>query len=136
MSEKAETGGEMVTEKMIEAAARAFSQVAHDGGGVVGDGDELLEQAMRAALEAAEAAAWEPIETAPKDGTKVLVRWKYRNIPEGHPGTEVAYYSRRGSWLDIHGLCIEVHVGPHRNLGRDITAWAPIPTIPKDIPHA
>lgn len=57
----------MTTTRQIEAALAAFH--AH----MRGDIHAPYDKAMAAALAAAEAAAWEPIESAPKDGRAILV---------------------------------------------------------------
>lgn len=60
----------MTTDKQIEAALLAFDP----GFGPIDDAHRCMWNAkMRLALEAAERAAWEPIETAPKDGTEVII---------------------------------------------------------------
>lgn len=55
----------MITDKMVEAALHQWR---------FGNATSQFD-AMRAALEAADAAAWETIDTAPKDGTKILGYW-------------------------------------------------------------
>ncbi len=53
----------MITDEMIQAAHEAYASAP------IG---LSWAEAMRAALEAAEKAAWRPIEEAPKDGTTIL----------------------------------------------------------------
>ena len=80
----------MITHEQGEAACAAFV-ARYDR-----DPHEAREVRMRAALEAAEAAAWRPIAEAPRDGTKVLVCnsggvWDDRQVlpgikaPDGQP---------------------------------------------------
>jgi hypothetical protein len=68
---------------------------------------------MRAALEAALAAMWQPIETAPKDGTPINIF-----VPENRPERRVltAYWSDAG-WVICSGSIV---------LGKP-TYWAPAP---------
>lgn len=69
---------------------------------------------------------WQPIETAPKDGTKVLVKVQYSEIPS------IAFFER-GRW-EISHYHLRV-VGGCGYCGGDIeneqdlifTQWAPIP---------
>lgn len=67
----------MISDKQVEAACVAYA----------GD-DEIYAksfEAMKRALIAAEAAAWEPAETCPNDGSMVLVyrplAWKSHDMP-------------------------------------------------------
>jgi len=75
---------------------------------------------MRAALEAAEAAAWQPIETAPMDGeVEVLVT----------DGVEV--------WKSALQLTDDIPVqlewSKENKWCREPTHWRPLPTTPKEI---
>lgn len=59
----------MITEKQIQAAAnQIWYRIEPDSL----DREQCVEIA-RAALEAAEAVCWQPIVTAPKDGTRILL---------------------------------------------------------------
>ena len=54
-------------------------------------------QAMRAALVAAEAAAWRPIAEAPSDGKPFLARWKPPCAAE--PSTIIAKWNNDHPWI-------------------------------------
>lgn len=89
-----------ITDEMVEAAAEALfncalAKVTRGGWKwhhasweecrhVVSYSDDYRNEA-RAALEAAERAAWRPIEEAPRDGRKVIVWWR-----EGQDGWQTA----------------------------------------------
>ena len=72
--------------------------------------------------------SWKPIETAPKDGTNVLVyerfpKWqKWVGKDEYDSYIEIGYY-QDGDW------CIRAHVPPWNN---DPTHWMPLPEPPKE----
>jgi hypothetical protein len=100
------------TETQIEAAAEAIISLAGTGS---------YRQLARVALEAAEKAAWQPIETAPKDGTGVLLFNPYEE-----------QWVAIGRWLDhIHE---DFHYGWNVDQWRDgsePTHWRPL----VDPPH-
>ena len=79
----------------------------------------------RAALANAEPAGWQPIETAPKDGSFYLAfgegkTWT-QNQPNGcYPG-EWYFSESRGEWRGY-------------SLTDESTHWMPLPTQPKDAP--
>jgi hypothetical protein len=90
------------------AAARPFIAAAMKGGGYLNDG-------IRAALAAADAAAWRLIETAPKDGTEVLVF--------GRPIS-----GERGSiWVEHYEV---VQAGGEAGWPMSVTHWMPLPAPP------
>lgn len=82
----------MRSDEEIEAAARAIANKVHESGdyGMTGEDayascpTEFIDSA-RAALDAADAVAWRPIETALKDGENVLL-WDegYKKITIGY----------------------------------------------------
>lgn len=84
---------------------------------------ELLD-ALEAALARAEGAGWQPIETAPKDGTRILV-W----IGDDFPMVAKWKESKYGSWwnpcedliADVLGACAPTH-------------WMPLPAAPEPRP--
>ena len=60
----------MITEAQLKVAYKAYSKAIFIPEYIT---KQTYKDAMRVALEAAEAAAWRPIEEAPKDGTKFLL---------------------------------------------------------------
>lgn len=119
---------------LIEAMARAAEEVERlrlekiTGGKVARSYDwEAYIPAMTAALAAYRRAQWQPIETAPKDGTTVLV-FAQLNPPE--------------KWVEeVRDLppmiCQAAH---HPDAGwcvctmREVTHWQPLPQPPKTTP--
>lgn len=106
-----------MNEKAIEAALRAWfsspwgNNDPHDG--------QLL-QNMRAAISAYEAALWQPIETAPIDGTPIIV---------GHRPTGSMRWAvwSEGFWRDGQDSADGRICGcPHP------TDWRPLSAPPKD----
>ena len=101
----------MITDAMVEAAKRILPPMS--------------DERCRAALEAAEKAAWQPIETAPKDHTTILLRGPsgYRSPRDFH--IETGYWHVAiGAWLSDSGDRItEGWPEP--------TYWQPLPEPPK-----
>lgn len=93
-----------ITDKQIEATRRAW----------LAGGDTYI-GSMIAVLEAADAAAWEPIETAPTDGTLVIVYAAPRDGLRGFV-TCVAYHEDAGWCVD------DIRYATH---------WRQLPTPPK-----
>lgn len=58
---------------------------------------------------------WQPIETAPKDGIRILA-WD-RTIDEA---TIVTWFPRASNWYDVEGFLVDTRV------------WMPLPEPPKD----
>ena len=77
------------------------------------------------ALEAARADGWQPMETAPKDGTRVLLWYEWHDLP-------VVGDFRHGRWWSVHSLGGNL---AHPN-GMDWeevvrpTYWRPLPAPP------
>lgn len=65
-----------MNEKAIEAATMAVFKLRADGNRRDNLSDCLSEDIARAAIAAYEAALWEPIETAPRDGQLILAKHK------------------------------------------------------------
>lgn len=61
---------------------------------------------------------WQPIETAPKDGTRVLVNSHWMDATGKRLGVEIAHWREEGYWQ-----CLE----------RQPTHWMPLPDPPKEI---
>ena len=84
-----------------------------------------LEDMRDAALEAAREDGWQPIETAPKDGTRVLLWFEWHDLP-------VVGDFRHGRWWSVHSLGGNL---AHPN-GMDWeevvrpTYWRPLPAPP------
>lgn len=130
-----------ITDKQIQAAQDAYRK--H----VAEHGVEGSAEAMRAALEAADAAAWEPIETAPTDGTPVAIddgcgvivasfyavgSLEDARITFGQDFTEKEY----AEWAEDESELVGWHFaepGPDGSVGILETPkrWRPIPTPPK-----
>jgi hypothetical protein len=107
----------MITDQMVEAALQAY--VDETGG------SGMSTVAMRAALEAAEAAAWQPICDAPCDGTTVLV---YAPSPDPQKWHESVHdlppILCTAAYHEDAGFCIDTI--------REPTHWRPLPTTPKE----
>ena len=63
-------------------------------------------------------AGWRPIETAPKDGTSILVS-------DGAEVDQAEFWDDRGYWVAIGGKC-----AAGNGLGYDPTHWMPLPPAP------
>jgi len=111
-----------ITDQMVEAALQAYCGQDHQlDFGVLPD----YIAAMRAALEAADAAAWQPIETAPMDGGAVLC-WPfvYFGLFEGRGEQEivVGYFSDDDWWCENAPTAKRF----------EPTHWRPLPAAPKE----
>ena len=102
----------MTTDKAIEAAARAIADFECRYQYPC-EPDCTCTQQARAALAAAEAEAWRPIEEAPRGGTRVLVLMR-----DGHAVT--------ASWDDDYHGWISSIGGPLQY----VTHWSPLPAPP------
>lgn len=78
---------------------------------------------------------WQPIETAPKDGTPVLVWEYYTGISVADWGETSVYSDRkRGKGMDwCVGQCCDEN---DRNIRHTVepTHWMPLPEAPKERP--
>ena len=108
------------TEEMVRVAAIAVRQARNGCITPPENGTEYDEQLARAALSAALAAMWQPIETAPKDGTDILVfrpRFDGNYIPQvGQDWWMRASYTG-DCWAKSRADCQPTH-------------WMPLPPAP------
>lgn len=93
--------------------------------------EEVAEEITRAALNASEAVKmvremeWQPIETAPRDGTPVLILTNYGKMATAY-SRERKVSDKDGSeygWID--------YMRPQHGYG-SVTHWMPLPTPPKE----
>jgi hypothetical protein len=90
------------------------------------DGEKLTETILRHFRHlGGEAEAWRPIETCPRDGTKVLFY-----TPEDKEIGWLAFVAE--SFYDKHGELNSVHV-PQWQDGLGPTHWMPLPATPQSI---
>lgn len=109
------------TEDMVRVAQRAYTDALIEGG-----------LPMRAALTAALAAMWRPIETAPKDGRTILVHFVQ------HGWMTVLWTDHDG---DSNSPYAHWHVDDHKHgpysvrgyLVGDDTHWMPLPPAPSQL---
>lgn len=122
-----------MTDPRIEAAARAICEYAHQCEGETVQWYEITE-ALRdvarryalIALEAADAAAWRPIESAPKDGTEIIAcgTQTFDAGCKPEPFTNIICWSSN-RWQD--GTIADEPKPTH---------WQPLPTPPNATPQA
>jgi hypothetical protein len=79
-------------------------------------GVEGFDHSLHQAADALEAKQWQPIETAPKDGTRILLFTKMYGPSTGH------WDAFNGSWV-LHSVL---------NSEAEITHWQPLPTPPTE----
>lgn len=101
-----------MTDARIEVVARElkrlFSESEHAN-------DAMWLSCAKCVLEAAEAASWRPIESAPRDGTHILVPMKFI-------GADVVSYDL-GAWRETTSML---------RLKEEPTYWQPLPAPPVD----
>ncbi len=111
-----------ITDAMVEAAWEAFERVFDESHK---DGNSQNVDVIRAALEAAERAAWRPIEEAPKDGTSVLLgggEWLCEERLEWIGTAAVAYWNTK-CWAITGSDARDVLIAYE-----DPTHFRPVPT--------
>ncbi|MFY4709902.1 Lar family restriction alleviation protein [Burkholderia glumae] len=80
---------------------------------------------------------WQPIETAPKDGSMILM-WVHANRhlidEDGNPYEENFATVDFGEWKEFgeHGGAFIAYSGPHGDGADGITHWMPLPVDPTD----
>lgn len=110
-----------VTDKRVEAAIIAYAIAQAKGG----------PGAMRAALLAADAAAWEPMDTAPRDGTEIVL---CRAISaDGTPitGSSFGVFCQVAAWWGEEEWIVYCSQVQEPRLHFEPTHWRPLPTAPK-----
>lgn len=101
----------MVMEAQITAAIKVLTEVPPPGSiSTFGD-------VVRCALEAADKATWQLIDTAPKDGTRVLI-WRENEDP-----TKGYFVEEVGGWFDDCEVQLWRVIPP--------THWQPLPDPPE-----
>ena len=106
---------DFITDEMVEAACKAF---VGQWNGVLPFDWASLRTDMRAALVAAMRAAWRPIESAPKDGTRILV------------ATSNAIHSACWDKIDHSWRVIPKTTTKTVPVPGDPLAWQPLPPPP------
>lgn len=93
--------------------------------------------AVRVALDFLKADGWQPIETAPKDGTVVLLYWRAEHGPDTVDYFASGEYTRfgdgSGGWC---GESFHASVDGYwtRLLAERPTHWMPLPPPPDEVP--
>lgn len=110
----------------MTAEQKARDMLERMGGDIV----ELANLIAASAHAADGLGAWQPIETAPRDGTEVLVCRRYE---DGHAEYAVAYcYEDDDGWRDIGDIG---WAGMQGGPDNQPTHWMPLPT-PPEAPNA
>ena len=89
----------------------------------------IVPQAEHELLDIAEASEWQPIETAPKDGTRILalLRWGYSDGTAGETQTVIYWYGGGLFWV------VPIPMNYVQGLDSDVapTHWMPLPKPPE-----
>lgn len=111
----------MPTDKQIEAARVAWANAEANG-------EDRIDGLWRAALDAADAAGWGPIDTAPKDGAAVLLFSGYWRICVGwYEDDHMIDGNEASGWTD--GTVADW--GQEWNTRLHPAHWRPLPTPPE-----
>ena len=122
-----------ITDQMVEVAIIAnrraveahIPEVARWPDDYDDDEQAMMRESMRAALEAAEAAAWQPIGDAPCDGTTVLVYAPPPDPEKWHESVcDLPAVICTTAYHEDAGFCIDSI--------REPTHWRPLPAAPKE----
>ena len=116
----------MITDEQVEAAVNAMVEYMFSDEDEELSGMSLQINAMRKALKAAEQAAWQPIETAPRDGTKIDIWVDF--VDGGERYTEAFFYTKENAFAwdsEDDGLRVIFNKTPPKY-------WFPIPEAPKE----
>ena len=104
----------------VEAAARSLENSLD----LNGHTSEGIRRAVAEALDVADKARWWPIETAPRDGSYVLIGW-FDLV--GQKSMHVAFWhSTRNAWCQSHRAFTD-------DLNWQPTHWQPLPPPPNDV---
>ena len=92
------------------------------------------ERAAAARLDALEKMQWQPIETAPRDGTRVLLVTKYKLVCEAFYSTPEKHI--KGGSPPQYGWCTSYNEDDpfYNSYEENPTHWMPLPTPPQDQP--
>lgn len=83
---------------------------------------ECVPADLRASTPSPEGQPWQPIETAPKDGTPVLLLWFDAETGAAPMHRVGFWHSREQAWCDTHRVLHNQHSHP--------THWMPLPSPP------
>lgn len=111
-------------DEQIEAAAKAVRQAhraCHSGYAT----DREVARAAITAYEASKGDGWQPIETAPMNGTWILVHAAFEDgSPDGSPQVVQWKYDPRGfTWKPYEGSALHERI---------VKAWRPLPSPPPE----
>jgi hypothetical protein len=98
---------------------------------------ELANKGPGSMIQYVETAGWQPIETAPKDGTRFLAATA---LASGELRIDIVHWPQSRIWdlwdeserpLDAR-WCVDINSINSDPLWRDVVAWMPLPNPPKE----
>ena len=91
-------------------------------------------ETAREAAELARSVEWQPIETAPRDGTRILamIRWSWSDGTDGGAQDVIYWYAGGKFW--VCGTPMNYVQGLDE--GVEPTHWMPLPDPPRIVPEA